>query len=237
MDVNRVRRLMKKGLKKPHRVPIYAYGRLRPESSIGPNWMFKDGFVTFTEGGFVSSPNNRAEFSSKLYREVSTIQRTLRDEYRQGQRALEIGCGYGRLTPWVAEFVNEMYGADLNEQAIAKASEQHPQINFRVSRADSLPYDDDYFDLIFAWTVLQHIPPEHIENTCKEISRVASDDATILICERTDGEGENTWARAAEEYRRMLNRDGIAVRENKPVEPTFSSEVTNELLLLKSSDS
>jgi len=43
--------LLKRGLKRPHRVPPYLLGRLFPESRWAPDWQTGDGFVTFREGG------------------------------------------------------------------------------------------------------------------------------------------------------------------------------------------
>ena len=44
-------------------------------------------------------------------------------------RALEVGCGYGRLTLWIDDLVTQTDAVDPNENAIADAKEQYPQID------------------------------------------------------------------------------------------------------------
>ena len=85
------------------------------------------------------------------------------------ERALEIGCGYGRLTPWVAEYASKYYDVEPEEELYKIAKELYPNFSFFNNTANKLPFHDKYFDLIFTWTVLQHIYPKYFSDSIKEI--------------------------------------------------------------------
>ena len=120
-------------------------------------------------------------FGSRIYHEVKSIRDFLGDIHVD--RSLEIGCGYARLTPWIAEFSNKHFALEPEPKLFEISKELYPTINFVNAPADKIPLPDKYFGLIITWTVLQHIPPEGFEQSIKEILRVARDDALILICE------------------------------------------------------
>lgn len=66
---------------------------------------------------------------------------------------LDIGCGAGNITIWMAEQDYSAYGIDVSEVAIQWAEEsalmQQQKINFRVGDfCDSGHYSDDFFDFV-----------------------------------------------------------------------------------------
>jgi SAM-dependent methyltransferase len=77
-------------------------------------------------------------------------------------RALEIGCGPGRvMLPMSLRFV-EIHGVDISEEMIRLARERlasapnaHVQVN---SGADLGAFADDWFDFVYSYAVFQHIP-------------------------------------------------------------------------------
>lgn len=79
-----------------------------------------------------------------------------------GESALEIGCGAGRLLPYVAERFDRVLGIDVSAEMIRKARERdaisdYDNIQFLVaSGGDGLPLDEK-FDFIFSYTVFQHM--------------------------------------------------------------------------------
>jgi len=83
---------------------------------------------------------------------------------RQRERALDFGCGVGRLTRAVARDFAQCIGVDISEQMITQAREMNhdvPNAKFLVNDADHLRiFPDDHFDLVFTALVLQHIPGE-----------------------------------------------------------------------------
>lgn len=70
-------------------------------------------------------------------------------------RVLDNGCGVGRFFDYLSDD-HQAYGVDLSGQMLAKARQRHPQ----VAQSDStrLPFAEATFDLVFALSLLHHLP-------------------------------------------------------------------------------
>lgn len=208
----RIVRLVKNGLSRPGDILPYVVGKLNPES----RWrreVFKIGaFFSFSNEGFAYA-KSIPELMTRNYYEEAYIRRLLAG--RRFAQSLEIGCGFGRLSPVIAEFAEKHLALDINESALKQAKQHFPGIRFELGSATKLPLPDRAVDLVFTWTVLQHIPAGHFEEAIAEIKRVRTKDACILICEavgETDAKGGHTFGRSAERYAAYF----------KPLRMTFS---------------
>jgi 2-polyprenyl-3-methyl-5-hydroxy-6-metoxy-1,4-benzoquinol methylase len=89
---------------------------------------------------------------------------------------LDVGCGEGVLAHrWATQLGEQrrVVGIDLEEDSIQAGWSQHqaPNLEYRVMRAENLPFADGEFDLASAIEVLEHVPdPEH---TVAEMARCA----------------------------------------------------------------
>lgn len=213
--------LLKQGLLHPTSVPKYVLGKLFPNSGWGSVVEFKDDFITFTEGGFVEHARTRPAFCALQYYEVTMLRSLLADLAPGGSfdRSLEVGCGYGRLTPWIADFADRADAVEPNEEAVRDAAIQYPHVEFRDELAQDLSYDDDSFDLLVTWTVLQHVPPDLIDDVTDELRRVATPDAVFVLGEQVDElDRPNAWGRSDAEYERLLSPYESIVSFPKPAE-------------------
>lgn len=71
-------------------------------------------------------------------------------------KILELGCGTGLILSRLAKVAEEAHGIDLSEGMIAKAKAQG--LDVRVGSVTELPYDDGYFDFVYSFKVLSHVP-------------------------------------------------------------------------------
>jgi SAM-dependent methyltransferase len=88
---------------------------------------------------------------------------------------LDVGCGEAVLThKWALRLGDRrIVGLDLEDPAIQAEWEkrQAPNLEYRIQKAENMPFADDEFDVATAIEVLEHVPdPAH---TVAEMARVA----------------------------------------------------------------
>ena len=78
------------------------------------------------------------------------------------ERALDFGCGVGRLTRGLAPYFRQCYGVDVSAPMIAaarKLNAAYPSCEFVLNNNPNLRmFPDGHFDLIYSVLVLQHLP-------------------------------------------------------------------------------
>lgn len=153
----------------------------------------------------ISSPKI-AQYTANLYREVQLLEKAL--DGAQFTRSLEVGCGYGRVTPWIMRYSKEHYAIDPESDLLKLAIKSYPTVKFLRATAQNLSFPDDYFDLIVSFSVLHHIPPGEFKKAVEEIKRVAKPNAVIFLHERVRGRGGfkfRSWPRPIETYKRLFS--------------------------------
>ncbi len=108
---------------------------------------------------------------------MAGFERTLDELFAQADPAslLDVGCGEGVLThKWAQRLPGRrIVGIDLEDPAIQAewAKRQAPNLEYKVMKAERMPFADGEFDAATAIEVLEHVPdPAH---TVAEMARVA----------------------------------------------------------------
>ncbi|MFZ2153289.1 MAG: methyltransferase domain-containing protein [Microgenomates group bacterium] len=81
------------------------------------------------------------------------------EEVVRGKRMLDVGCGIGKTTKYLAHFFDEVVGIDGSKDKINKARKlnHHPNIKYILTMIDNyLPSRN--FDTIVCTNVLEHMP-------------------------------------------------------------------------------
>jgi 2-polyprenyl-3-methyl-5-hydroxy-6-metoxy-1,4-benzoquinol methylase len=136
--------------------------------------------VTVDREGTVTG-NTYDKYGSKnpvVRRLMARFEGTLDELFTEAdpQSLLDVGCGEGVLThQWAQRLGDErrVVGIDLDDPALHAewAKRTAPNLEYRVMKAENLPFADDEFDLAAAIEVLEHVPdPEH---TVAEMARAA----------------------------------------------------------------
>lgn len=100
----------------------------------------------------------------------------------RGKTILEVGVGAGTDHLQWARAGCKCHGVDLTDAAI-ETTRDHLALyglesELRRVDAESLPYEDDRFDLIYSWGVIHH--STHPERLIQEIHRVLKPEGTFL---------------------------------------------------------
>lgn len=94
----------------------------------------------------------------------------------QWDRALDFGCGVGRLSQALAGHANEVIGVDLAPSmldAARKLDRSGGRCRFILNdTADLRQFPDGYFDLVYSALVLQHLPRAAIDRYLIEFMRI-----------------------------------------------------------------
>jgi SAM-dependent methyltransferase len=84
----------------------------------------------------------------------------------RGGRALEIGCGPGRLMRPVCAWFEEVHGVDVSDEMIRLGREKLrdvPNAHFHLSSGAGLEeFEDGSFDFVYSYAVFQHIPSREV---------------------------------------------------------------------------
>lgn len=106
---------------------------------------------------------------------------------QSARRALEIGCGPGRLMLAMSRHFGEVHGVDVSDEMVALARERlknAPNTHVHAtSGADLALFAADSFDFIYSYIVFQHIPSREIVlNYLREAQRVLKAGG-VLCCQ------------------------------------------------------
>ena len=111
-------------------------------------------------------------------REIGQIMRVMERQnmsFHQ-ERALDFGCGAGRLTQALANYFEQVIGVDIAEAMIQLARKQNPRPDkvtyLHNDRPDLRLVETESIDYIYSHITLQHIPPRHIRTYLTEFLRV-----------------------------------------------------------------
>lgn len=117
-------------------------------------------------------------------------------------RALDFGCGVGRLLPALARRCDSVVGVDVSPAMLAEAGKHCDRR--KLDNVTLLRTDDDLaipggsFDLIHSFIVFQHIPPARGFKMIERLmERLAENGVAVLHI---------TYARRASALRKLVNR-------------------------------
>lgn len=101
-------------------------------------------------------------------------------------KALDFGCGTGRLTQALGAIFQEVCGVDISTQMISQAKDALPKdcrnIDFILNPSPHLgQFKDNRFDFIYSNIVLQHIANKHQMQYLKDFSRLVKPGGWIII--------------------------------------------------------
>ena len=120
---------------------------------------------------------------------------------------LDFGCGCGRVARWWRDLPADFHGSDFNPTLIAWCRTNLPVGTFAVNGAEPpIEYADHSFDLVYALSVLTHMPEETQARWLDELARVGREWVVVSI------HGEAYRVRLTPEELRQFDAGEIVVR-------------------------
>lgn len=103
-------------------------------------------------------------------------------DVRDGQRALDVGCGPGALTTELVTRLgaSSVTAVDPSLSFVEAARERHPGVHVRQASAEDLPFDDRAFDVALAQLVV-HFMSDPVAGLA-EMRRVTEKGGVVAAC-------------------------------------------------------
>ena len=104
---------------------------------------------------------------------------------QDARRVLDLGCGNGGQSIYLARMGYEVYGIDVSEEAIKLArdyaSQEQLDVTFLTQGCEQLSFEPDFFDAVICHGVLDHVPMETAIDSVQEIQRVLRPGGLSLV--------------------------------------------------------
>jgi SAM-dependent methyltransferase len=129
-----------------------------------------------------------------------------------GFATLDFGCGEGRVSRDLAERGHRVIGFDGAPGMVDAAREAHPEGEYLVADATSLPFEDDSFDLVVAYNVLMDV--DDVDATVREAARVLMTGGRLCLSithpATNPGDRRSPYLESTR-FRDEVERDGLAM--------------------------
>lgn len=122
----------------------------------------------------------QGKFTINMYDEI--IHRILQ---ANPKNMLDVGCGNGNILRIINKMLNtNLYGIDISENMIVESKKVlGTSVNLTVGDAESLPYDDEQFNVVLCNASFYHFPNPDI--ALQEIYRVLKKDGILILGDST----------------------------------------------------
>ena len=94
-------------------------------------------------------------------------------KYAKGNKTLDYGCGSGSSTIFLDEIGLNVEGVDISQEMLFEAIQENNKITYTEIKSAELPFQNDFFDIVFSSFVLFEIPNKNeLKKIMSEIFRV-----------------------------------------------------------------
>jgi SAM-dependent methyltransferase len=129
----------------------------------------------------------RGKFFKGVQEDLPRVVRLLKE--RGAKRVLDLGCGSGRHTIYLAKQGFNVYGIDISKSGIEITKNWLNKEGFKANLKigdiyKKLPYPDDFFDAIISTQTLHHERLKKIRKLIKEMERILKPEGVIFVTVR-----------------------------------------------------
>ena len=161
------------------------------------------------DANFYVAFGRRGQDASEFFDTAREVVLGLREELKRlppadprSRRALEIGCGPGRIIKHIHSWFGEIHGVDVSDEMIAMARqnlEGIPHAHVHATNGSKLDqFASDSFDFIYSYAVFQHIPSKEVVFSYLEEAHRVLKPGGIIRCQMNSlppaGKDADTWS-------------------------------------------
>lgn len=145
------------------------------------------------------------------YFQLRAVERLLRGLALAGADALDVGCGSGRWSRWLAGHGARVVGIDPTAAMLEVARRLSPAVTFEQMSATDLGFPVNSFDLVMAVTVIQHLRPAEQERAARTMCRVLRPGGTLFVFDLIDQRdpGRVVFPRTPEAWIDLYRQQGM----------------------------
>lgn len=143
-------------------------------------------------------------------------------DFQKMKRAVDFGCGIGRITHWIARKIECVIGIDITLGMLDKAKNkiEHKNIYFINYDGERIPIRSGSIDLVISVYVLQHIVSiDDLNKIISEMKRILTDNGQVCIIEQVSKSPKAYGMpydfvnqRLPKEYETLFRKYGLALK-------------------------
>jgi len=130
----------------------------------------------------IESPNKNGDipgsFSNDSAKRYSDLYLVAEEDIKKNSNVLDVGCAMGGLLNFLSPYCDNLFGIDSTENFVSIAQKK-VKGDIKLASAESLPFVDDFFDVVFADQVVEHLIDPNI--FFKETNRVLKENGVLCI--------------------------------------------------------
>jgi SAM-dependent methyltransferase len=137
---------------------------------------FMSGGWDYSAGAWIVAMGERGDWGREHVLDPIMLGRA---SARPFERVLDVGCGEGRFCRMLKTMDISVVGIDPTEELLMQARRRDPSGDYRLARAEALPFPDESFDLVISYLTLIDIAD--FRKAVTQMVRVLKRDGTVLI--------------------------------------------------------
>ncbi|MCP3983666.1 MAG: class I SAM-dependent methyltransferase [bacterium] len=146
-------------------------------------------------------------------------------------RALDLGCGAGRHSVFLASEGFQTVAADLSRKgldgAAQRATSEGLEIDTQLAAIDQIDFPSGYFDAVLCYSVYCYAPIDQIATSIERVADALKPGGRFLCCTRTNADWRRSFGRPTGSDRFLMEAlSGTPAEAEEGLELTFLDEAS-----------